>query len=135
MWAFARAVGEAALEPGVPVERLEALVDRWAASHDEVLSCAAVAAYGEAAAVRPDWFGDEVAKLHRAAGDRRRRVREAVAQALQRMLEADWDRTLTVLEHWASDASPLVVRAAAAAADRARPTRTGPQAPGPPEPG
>ena len=124
--AFAAAVGAAVRlpEPEAPVGALERLLDRWAALPEDaapgdqpavILPCAAVAAYGEVGAVRPDWWDDEIAKLRRAAADGRWRVREVVASALQRLLGADWDRTVGALLEWAADADPLVVRAAAAA--------------------
>lgn len=100
--AFARTVGEVVARPDPPVARLEALLDGWAAlSPDEapddqptvVLPCAAHAAYGEVGARRPDWRADEVAKLRRGAADPRSRVREVAAQALQRLLEVDVERT------------------------------------------
>jgi hypothetical protein len=124
VWTFARAVGDVVRKPEPPVVVLEQLLDGWAALPlDEapgdrpavVLSCAAVAAYGEVGAVRPDWWDDETAKLRRAASDGRWRVREVVAQALQRLLESDWARAVDELVDWASDDDPLVVRAAAAA--------------------
>jgi hypothetical protein len=88
--AFAGAVGEVARRPDPPVAALEALLDRWAAMPQRqapvdrpevILPCAAVAAYGEVGAVRPDWWDDEVAKLGNAATDGRWRVREVVALA------------------------------------------------------
>jgi hypothetical protein len=121
--AFAAAVGEMVRRPDPPVEALEALLDGWAAMPERqapvdrpevILPCAAVAAYGEVGAVRPDWWDDEVAKLRAAASDPRWRVREVVAMALQRLLDADWDRTARVLLEWAAAGDPLVVRAAAA---------------------
>jgi hypothetical protein len=121
---FAAAVGEVARRPDPPVAALEALLDRWAAMATQqapvdrpevILPCAAVAAYGEVGAVRADWWDDEVRKLGVAAADGRWRVREVVALALQRLLEADWDRTVGVLLGWAADEDPLVVRAAAVA--------------------
>jgi hypothetical protein len=121
---FAAAVGEVARGPDPPVAALEALLDRWAAMPEQqapadrpevILPCAAVAAYGEVGAVRPDWWDDEVAKLGVAATDGRWRVREVVALALQRLLDADWDRTARVLLEWAAAEDPLLVRAAAAA--------------------
>lgn len=124
--AFAAAVGVVVRRPEaeVPVEALERLLDGWAGLPEEqapgdqpavILPCAAVAAYGEVGAVRRDWWHDEIAKLRRAAGDGRWRVREAVASALQRMLDADWDRTVRAMLEWTADDDPLVVRAAAAA--------------------
>lgn len=122
--AFADAVGAVVTAPDPPVERLEALLDGWAAlpaaaapTNDprEILPAAAVLAYGQVAVVRPDWWVDETAKLRRAAADSRWRMRELVATAVQRMLAADWARTLALLTDWAADPDPLVVRAAAAA--------------------
>jgi hypothetical protein len=73
-----------------------------------------VAAYGAAAVTRPEWWDHELAKLHRAASDRRWRVREIVAAALQRLLASDWDRAIDAVRAWAVEDDPLVVRAAAA---------------------
>ena len=119
--AFAGAVGEVIRRPDPPVARLEDLLDGWAALSDReaaadgpevVLPCAAIAAYGEAAVVRPDWFGDEVAKLRRAAADARERVRDGVIQALRRMLASDRPRTSAELLAWADDDDPGVGRVA-----------------------
>jgi hypothetical protein len=74
-----------------------------------------VRAYGQVAVVRPDWWGDEIAKLYRAASDPRWRVREIVALALQAMLAADWARTYGAIRTWVAGDNPLPVRAAAAA--------------------
>jgi hypothetical protein len=124
--AFAAAVGDHVGRPGdaVPhVDRLEALLDGWAALPPDdapgdqpavILPCAAVAAYGAVGATRPDWWDDEIAKLRRAASDPRWRVREVVAQALQALLAADDGRAFAELRSWADDPDPLVVRAAAA---------------------
>lgn len=125
VWDFARAVGEVVVGPDTDGDgdAVAALVDAWAAlppeaaagdRPDVVLPCAAVAAYGEAAAVRPEWWDHEVAKLRRASRDSRWRVRELVAQAVQRLLAADWDRAMATVIDWASADDPLVVRAAAA---------------------
>jgi hypothetical protein len=122
--AFADVVGEIVTRSDPPVERLEALLDGWAAlpleaapvnDPREIWPGAAVLAYGQVAVRRPDWWGDEIGKLHRAARDPRWRVRELVATALQRMLAADWPRTLAALHTWLTGADPLVIRAAAAA--------------------
>ena len=123
---FAGVVGRIVGGPGdaVPdIDRLAGLLDGWAAlPPDEapgdqpavILPAAAVASYGVVGAARPDWWDDEMAKLRRAAADGRWRVREVVAQALQTLLVADWDRTVGELQAWADDVDPLVVRAAAA---------------------
>lgn len=120
---LARTVGALVVSADPPVAALEALLDGWAALPVEdapgdhqavILPCAAAAAYGEVGAVRADWWPDEIAKLQRAASDPRWRVREVVAQSLQRLLEADWPRTTAALSAWAGDDDPLVVRAAAA---------------------
>ncbi len=124
--AFAEVVGEVVGQVDPPVERLEQLLDGWAAltpeaapvnDPREILPAAAVASYGQVAVVRPDWWEDEIAKLRRAASDPRWRVREMVAAALQRMLAADWERTQPVLSDWVSisETDPLIIRAAAAA--------------------
>jgi hypothetical protein len=121
---FAAAVGDVVGQPAPPVAALEAILDAWAAmpvaaapadQPSVILPCAAVAAYGEVAARRPDWWPDEIAKLRRAAADPRWRVRELVAQALQRMLEADWPRAVAELDAWTASDDPLVLRAVAAA--------------------
>jgi hypothetical protein len=122
--AFGQAAGAEVSGRDARVDALEWLLDGWAAlgpgeaPGDQpavVLPCAAVAAYGALGAARPDWLGDEMGKLRRAAGDARWRVREVVARAVQRLLDADWSRTFSVLVAWASDDDPLVARAAAAA--------------------
>ncbi len=120
---FADLIGERVQGPAVPVARLEALLDGWASSPPTaapgdqppvILPCAALVAYGEVGARRPEWWGDEMAKLRRAAPDSRWRVREAVVFGLQRLLAADWERTVAALAVWAADEDPLVARAAAA---------------------
>jgi hypothetical protein len=122
--AFADVVGEIVTQPDPPVAGLEALLDGWAAlpvaaapvnDPREIWPGAAVLAYGQVAVRRPDWWGDEIGKLHRAAADPRWRVRELVTTALQRMLAADWPRTLAALHTWLAEDDPLVIRAAAAA--------------------
>jgi hypothetical protein len=121
---FARTVGDVVRGDDPPVDRLEAMLDGWAAlpaaaapgdRPDVILPCAAIAAYGEVGAVRPEWRGDEFTKLRRAARDPRWRVREIVAQALQRLLDADWARTIDELREWSDEQDPLVLRAVAAA--------------------
>jgi hypothetical protein len=89
--AFAAAVGRWVGGPGEPVDhidRLEALLDGWAARTPVILPVAAVAAYGQVGAARPDWWHDEITKLRHAATDTRPQVREAVARALQTLLAA-----------------------------------------------
>jgi hypothetical protein len=121
--AFADTIGDIIARPDLPVERLETLLDGWASlSLDdapvndprEMLPAAAALAYGQAAASKPEWWDDEVAKLHTAASNPRWRTREMVAAALQRMLAADWDRTFKLLRVWVAEDDPLVIRAAAA---------------------
>ncbi|HMG42940.1 MAG TPA: hypothetical protein VK611_16525 [Acidimicrobiales bacterium] len=131
---FAQAVGAMVTRPDPPVAALESLLDGWAAlpvpgdDPEAILAGAAYAAYGEVGAVRPDWWDDEIAKLRRGATDDRRPVRETVAQALQRLLEADWPRTVEALRSWAADPAPLVVLAAAAAVAEPRLVRSEPAA-------
>ena len=122
--AFADQIGATVTAPAPPVARIEALLDGWAAlpptevpANDPrvILPAVAVLSYGQVAVSRPDWWADEIAKLHRAAADPRWRIGEMVATALQRMLAADWTRTLAALVAWTADPDPRVVRAAAAA--------------------
>lgn len=121
---FADVIGEIVQPPQPPVEPLENLLDEWAElslqeapinNPREILPACAVLAYGQVAISRPDWWEDEIAKLHRAAMNPSWRVREMVAAALQRMLQVDWSRTMSVLSHWLSDQHPLVIRAVVAA--------------------
>jgi hypothetical protein len=120
---FADAIGQLLTPPNEPSERLEQLVDGWAArsldaapvnNPREMLPCCGVMTYGQAAVSRPEWWDDEIAKLHQAASNPRWRVREIVAMALQRMLKADWTRAIGLLNEWAKEDSPLVIRAAVA---------------------
>jgi hypothetical protein len=123
--AFADAIGEIITRPDPPVERIETLLDDWAAlsleaapvnDPREILPAAAVVAYGQAAASRLDRWDAEMEKLRKAASDPRWRTREMVAAALQRMLGADWERTYNELACcWLGDDDPLVIRAAVAA--------------------
>lgn len=122
--AFADVVGDLITQADRPLEYLEELADGWAAlsleaapvnNPREFLPCAAVLTYGQAAVSRPDWWEDEIAKLHQAASDPRWRVREMVAMALQRMLAVYWDRTFMLLRQWVAEDDPLALRAAAAA--------------------
>ncbi len=123
--AFADVIGRLVTQPAMPpVERLEALLDGWAAlslagapANDprEILPSTAVLTYGQVAVARQGWWEDEVAKLRRAALHPCWRVREMVAAALQRMLAANWKRTYQVLTNWLLDDDPLVIRASAAA--------------------
>ncbi len=122
--ACADVIGEIITQPDPPVERIETLLDGWAAlpleaapvnDPREILPAVAILSYGQAAVSRPDWWQDEITKLRKAASDPRWRTREMVAAALQRMLEADWPRAYTALSNWLQDGDPLVIRAAAAA--------------------
>ncbi len=110
--AFAEIIGQIVAQPEPPVDQLEQLLDSWAGlsleeapqnSPREILPAAAILSYGIVATVRPDWWNDEVAKLHKAASSPRWRTREMVAMALQKMLKADWARTTLVLEEWATE--------------------------------
>jgi len=118
--ALADTIGKFVMQPMLNVERLETMLDGWAADDADtdqprvILPCAAMLAYGQVAASRPEWWSDEIAKLHRAAADSRWRVREMVSTALQRMLAADWSRTIAALSDWLKSDNPLIVRAAAA---------------------
>jgi hypothetical protein len=122
---FAYGVGEIVAQSNPPVVALAKLLDGWAAlsvestpTNDprEILVSAAALSYGQVAVKRSEWWDDEIAKLHQLAADKRWRVRDHVAQALQLMLEADWSRTHVTLMDWVvCEDAPLVLRAAAAA--------------------
>ncbi len=121
---FAVLVGEVVAGPKPPTARLEKLLDGWAAIPEEaapandpkvIMPSAAVLAYGQVAALRPEWWEDEIGKLRKAAADPRWRVREMAATALQKMLDANWARTLEALNGWLASDNPLVMRAAVAA--------------------
>lgn len=122
---FANIIGHIVTQPTMPpVERIEALLDDWAGltlasspvnDPREILPATAALTYGQVAIVRPDWWDDEVAKLHKAASHARWRVREMVAAALQRMLAADSARTHQLLINWQADEDPLVVKTSATA--------------------
>lgn len=121
---FATLVGDVVTRPNLRLSPLAALLDGWAALDEAaapgdkpevILPCAALAAYGAVGVTRPEWWSDEIAKLRTGARDPRWRVREVVARALQRLLDADWSRTVEALRDWAGDDDPLVVRASVAA--------------------
>jgi hypothetical protein len=120
---FADVIGEI-VAAGSHDDAVEKLLDGWAnlslaavpvGSDREILPVVAVLSYGQVAVSRREWWRDEVAKLRRAASDGRWRIREMVAAAFQRMLDADWDRAYTDLTGWLNDDDPLVIRALAAA--------------------
>jgi hypothetical protein len=120
--AFADVVGTVAGE--AEAVDLVALLDRWAAipaagasdnSPAIMRPACAVLAWGQWAVGRPAAWDGMLARLHMVAADSRWRVRELVAAALQRILAADWDRTLAALRGWLDTADPLVVRAVVAA--------------------
>src|SRR5947208_547535 len=90
--AFAEVVGAIVAQPDPPVARLAPLLDQWAGlpleaapvdDPREIWPAAAVLSYGQVAVARPDWWGDEITKLHQAAHNPRWRTREMVAAALQ----------------------------------------------------
>jgi hypothetical protein len=70
---------------------------------------------GALGAAWPELTGQALAALHRLADDPRWRLREAVAMALQRLLQHWPSETWAALEGWSAEASPLPMRAAAAA--------------------
>ncbi len=120
---FADLIGEI-VAAGKHDSAVEKLLDSWSGlsieaapvgSDREILPVVAVLSYGQVAVSRREWWPDEVTKLRRAASDGRWRVREMVAAAFQRMLDADWDRAYADLVGWFSDDNPLVIRAVAAA--------------------
>jgi hypothetical protein len=112
---FADLIGQIVTQPEPPVEQLEHLLDGWAAREDgasEVLTIAAIMSYRRVAIVRPDWWQDEITKLHRAAADPRSGVREAVFTAVSDLFLADPRRAQAELSMWLNDADPFVMNIA-----------------------
>ena len=83
---------------------------RMSASEDEFLALCGTAGLGRIALLEPDTV---IKWLHDLASDRRWRVREGVAIALQRIGREDMPGLLAVLEVWAGD-EPFVQRAVVA---------------------
>jgi hypothetical protein len=117
--AFADAVGEALAQPPRFDEAAEQLLDGWAALEGDdariALPAAALVAYAQVAITRPEWWTDETTKLAAAVQRSNFHIREAVVQASQRLLRAQWSRACDVMINWASSGDPLAARAAALA--------------------
>ena len=102
--------------------RLEALLDGWAPLTPQERRATSPVSSSRVRPTPPTakstppggWSADKTAKLRRGARDPRWRVRELVAQALQRLIEADGAPAFAGLRAWANDDDPLVVRAAVA---------------------
>ncbi len=107
--------------PRANLELLDAVVDVGDASifdaliatDDEYLLSCGVVGLGQVLA-EATGLGGPAQRLHGFASDKRWRVREAVAMALQRLGDADPGRLRRLTEQWAADADPLVQRAAVA---------------------
>lgn len=113
---FASTIGQLVTSTNPPVEQLEILLDRWAAlPGDEhvILPILAVASYGQVAQVRPEWWSDEIRKLHLAASHHHPEVRAAVVQALHHLLlSTQKQRASQALQDWLNDQNPLVIAVA-----------------------
>jgi len=102
------------------LELMEAAADEgdgaWfislAGDADEYRAATGAVGLGRQLAAHED--ADLVRRLHDLAADRRWRVREGVAMALQRLGDQDPPRLWQLARAWAEDADPLVQRAAAA---------------------
>ncbi|NWJ45915.1 MAG: hypothetical protein HXX08_08555 [Chloroflexi bacterium] len=118
---FAELVKTLVTLPESPVAQLELLLEGWSSitveanAPETILPSAAVASYGQMAAVLPDCWQEKVARLYKAALSESWRVREMVAQALQAMLEKDWERTVLTLGEWLKGGELLALRAVVAA--------------------
>jgi hypothetical protein len=89
-------------------ERLEQLL---ATDEEYLLLCGVI---GLGGLLEDDRNGRIDKRLRHFAADRRWRVREGVAMALQRLGDADLSRLLSLTARWAVDAHPLIQRAAVA---------------------
>lgn len=98
---------EAAADEGSPAWFAE-----LAGSADEYRAATGAVGLGRLLADAPDARITE--RLHELAADRRWRVREGVAMALQRLGDADPGRLWSLARAWAKDPDPLVQRAAVA---------------------
>ena len=87
-------------------------VRRYVSSDDEFLATCGTVGLGRLLSVGDP---DAEAELRIQAADRRWRVREAAAMALQRLGRSDRHRAVEVASTWAADPSLLVRRAAVAA--------------------
>ncbi|MGZ8998917.1 MAG: HEAT repeat domain-containing protein [Allosphingosinicella sp.] len=103
--------GNLELAWAVAEEAVPSRIRRYAASDDEYLGTCGAIGLGRLLA---EGDGDALVELHRLAADRRWRVREGVAMALQRLGDIDRKRMLVVAEMWSTDPSWLVKRAAVA---------------------
>ena len=122
--AFAEGIVALVAPPAPDVERIEALLDGWAAlpttaaptaDPRAVLPAAAVRAYGSVAIARPDWWADEIGKLRRAAADPRPPVRAALVAALRTLVAADPTRARATLAGWRAAGDPALAAVADAA--------------------
>jgi hypothetical protein len=84
-------------------------------SADEFLPFCGALGIGTLGAVSSPRFVEALILLRRLSGDPRWRLREAVAQGLQRLLAARWRETYTALTDWVAAGDFLEMRAAAAA--------------------
>lgn len=119
--AFASLAGQIVAQPEALVARLEAMLDKWAAvpietqpveSAAQLLPAIAAMSYGQVAVSRPDWWDDEVGKLHTLAANSYFQLRLAVVAALRLMLAADSAKTTSVLTAWLHQTDKVVVEIA-----------------------
>lgn len=113
---FAGIIAALVTAPDPPVDRIEALLDGWAALAPAAvpaddprarLPATALRCYGQVAVARPDWWGDEIAKLRRGTADRRPWSQASLRAALGRMFDADPGRTREALLAWRASGDPL----------------------------
>lgn len=71
-------------------------------------------AVGAIGSAHPEFFAESFSRLREVADDPRWRLREAVAKGIQKMIEMEPQRTLTVLEGWIKEDEWLGMRAVAA---------------------
>jgi hypothetical protein len=103
--------GNLELAWAVAEEAVPSRIHRYATSDDEYLGTCGAIGLGR---LLTEGDGDALVDLYRLATDRRWRVREGVAMALQHLGDSDRKRMLAVAEMWSKDPSWLVKRAAVA---------------------
>jgi hypothetical protein len=108
---FGRLIGEMCTQPNPPVKAVEKLLDEWAErspATNYVQIAAAVNAYMHVAALRPDWWDDELRKIRQAARIKEPLVASMVETAIVWLMAKDLERGAVELANWHKDKNPMV---------------------------